>query len=161
MILRPTLAFAFAHPAHFIALGFGAGVSRFAPGTVGTLLGFPIYWMMAPQYSPVEMLAIIGLMFAVGVWACEITGRHLGVADHGGMCWDEVVAFLLILLMVPPTVSWQLAAFFAFRFFDVVKPPPIRDIERRMKGGFGVMFDDILAALYTLLVIALAKRFLV
>lgn len=160
MILRPTLAFAFAHPAHFIALGFGAGVSRFAPGTVGTLLGFPIYWMMAPQYSPVEMLAIIGLMFAVGVWACEITGRHLGVADHGGMCWDEVVAFLLILLMVPPTVSWQLAAFFAFRFFDVVKPPPIRDIERRMKGGFGVMFDDILAALYTLLVIALAKRFL-
>lgn len=158
MILRPTLAFAFAHPAHFIAFGFGVGVSRFAPGTVGTVLGFPIYWMMAPQYSTLEMMGIIGLMFALGVWACEVTGRHLGVADHGGMCWDEVVAFLLILMMVPPTVSWQLAAFFLFRFFDVVKPPPIREIEKRMKGGFGVMFDDILAALYTLLVLAIAKR---
>ena len=158
MILRPSLSFVFAHPAHFIAFGFGAGVSRFAPGTVGTLVAFPIHWMMSPEYSPLVMMLAIGGMFLLGVWACEVTGRHLGVADHGGMCWDEVVAFLLILEIVPATVSWQLAAFFVFRFFDVVKPPPIRDLERRMKGGFGVMFDDILAALYTLLLIAVMVR---
>ncbi len=158
MILRPGLKFAFAHPAHFISFGFGAGASRFAPGTMGTVVAFPIHWMLGPGYSPFEVFAILGLMFALGVWACEVTGRHLGVADHGAMCWDEVVAFLLILQFVPQTLAWQAAAFFAFRFFDVVKPPPIRDLERRMKGGFGVMFDDILAAGYTLLLLAIIKR---
>ncbi|MBK8063678.1 MAG: phosphatidylglycerophosphatase A [Betaproteobacteria bacterium] len=162
MILRPTLAFAFAHPAHFIALGFGAGLAPFAPGTFGTLPAFPDLVAAGPEgHSPVQMLALIVALFAAGVWACEITGRHLGIADHGAMVWDEVVAFLLVLALLPAGTGWMVAAFLLFRFFDIVKPPPIRDCERRMKGGFGVMFDDILAALYTLLVIALAKRFLV
>ena len=158
MILRPGFRFVFGHPAHFIAFGFGAGLSRFAPGTAGTLAGFPLYWLVGPHYSPWEMLALVLVLFMIGVWACGITGRHLGISDHGGMCWDEIVAFLLILEVAPNELAWQIAAFFLFRFFDVVKPSPIRELEKRMKGGFGVMFDDILAAGYTLLLLAIAKR---
>jgi len=158
MLLRPGLAFAYAHPAHFIALGFGAGASRIAPGTVGTLLAFPLWWVIRPGHGPVETLAIIVALFGLGVWACDLTGRHLGVADHGAMCWDEVVAFLAMLALLPDDTWWQLTAFFLFRAFDVVKPPPIRSLERRLKGGFGVMFDDLLAAGYALLILALVKR---
>ena len=158
MILRPGFKFVFSHPAHFIAFGFGAGLSRFAPGTAGTLVGFPIYWLIAPYYSAWEMLALIGVLFAIGVWACGVAGRNLGISDHGGMCWDEIVAFLLILEVAPKDLYWQVAAFFLFRIFDVVKPSPIRELEKRIKGGFGVMFDDILAAGYTLLALAVVKR---
>ena len=158
MILRPGFKFVFSHPAHFIAFGFGAGLSRFAPGTAGTLVGFPIYWLIAPYYSAWEMLALIGVLFAIGVWACGVAGRNLGISDHGGMCWDEIVAVLLILEVAPEGLYWQVAAFFLFRIFDVVKPSPIRELEKRMKGGFGVMFDDILAAGYTLLALAVVKR---
>lgn len=160
IVFRPRPAFAFTHPAHFIAFGFGAGLAPVAPGTAGTLLAFPIWWLIGGTYDPWVLFGALAFLFAVGVWACDITGRHLGVADHGAMCWDEVVAFLLILAIAPPPPAWQAAAFFLFRAFDVVKPPPIRQLERRMKGGFGVMFDDILAAGYTLLVLALARRFL-
>ena len=158
LILRPGFRFVFNHPAHCIAFGFGAGLSRFAPGTAGTLVGFPLYWWLTLYVSEIEMLTLIVILFALGVWACGITGRHLGISDHGGMCWDEIVAFLLILEIAPADLAWQVAAFFLFRFFDVVKPSPIRELERRMKGGFGVMFDDILAAGYTLLALAIIKR---
>ena len=159
MILgRPAARFAFSHPAHFIALGFGAGLSPFAPGTAGTLLALPIWWLIGGSYEPLLLLGFLAFLFAVGVWACELTGRHLGVADHAAMCWDEVVAFLLVLAVVPEDPWGQAAAFFLFRAFDVVKPPPIRELEMRIKGGLGVMFDDLLAAGYTLLVLALCKR---
>ena len=156
---HPGFAFAYAHPAHFIALGFGAGVSRFAPGTVGTLVAFPLWWLIRTGYGPAETLVLVALLFAIGIWACELTGRHLGIADHSAMCWDEVVAFLAILALIPDEPWWQIAAFLLFRFFDVVKPPPIRNVERRLKGGFGVMADDVLAAGYALVVLALIKRF--
>ena len=155
---RPSAHFAFSHPAHFIALGFGAGLSRFAPGTAGTLVAFPIWWLIGGAYAPLVLLGFLALLFAVGVWACTRTGRDLGISDHGAMCWDEIVAFLLVLAMVPEDPWWQAAAFFLFRAFDVVKPSPIREFELRFKGGFGVMFDDLLAAGYTLLVLALFKR---
>ena len=158
MILRPGFRFVFSHPAHFISFGFGAGLSPFAPGTAGTLVGFPVFWLIGSRYPVWEMLVLVGLLFALGVWACGITGRNLGIADHGGMCWDEIVAFVLILEIAPEDPYWQAAAFFLFRLFDVVKPSPIRELEKRMKGGFGVMFDDILAAGYTLLALALIKR---
>ena len=159
IVFRPAARFAFNHPAHFIAFGFGAGLSPFAPGTAGTLLAIAIAWLLGLvlPWTYVALLAIP--LFLVGVWACGVTGRNLGVADHGAMCWDEVVAFLLVLAVAPQDPWWQAAAFFLFRAFDVVKPPPIRQLEARIKGGFGVMFDDILAAGYTLLVLALAKRF--
>jgi len=157
--LRPR--FAFVHPAHFIAVGFGAGLAPFAPGTFGTLVAFPLWWLLGSWLSPLELGALLALLFAIGIWACEVTGRHLGVADHGAMVWDEIVAFLAVLLVVPARPPWQIAAFVVFRLFDVVKPPPIRQFERRFKGGFGVMFDDLLAAGYTMLVLAIAKRLLI
>jgi phosphatidylglycerophosphatase A len=157
-LARPTAKFAFGHPAHFIALGFGAGLSPFAPGTAGTLLAIPIWWLIGGAYEPKVLFGFLALLFGAGVWACERTGRDLGVSDHGAMCWDEIVAFLLVLAMVPEDPWWQAAAFFLFRAFDVVKPPPIRQFEMRFKGGFGVMFDDILAAGYTLLILSLVKR---
>jgi phosphatidylglycerophosphatase A len=156
--VRPQPRFAFTHPAHFIAFGFGAGLAPFAPGTAGTLLAFPLWWLLG-AYPPAALFAILAFLFAVGVWACDVTGRRMGVADHGAMCWDETVAFLLVLAIAPQDWRWQAAAFLLFRAFDVVKPPPIRRLESRMKGGFGVMFDDLLAAAYTLLVLALARRF--
>ena len=164
-IVRVTPRFVFAHPAHFIALGFGAGVLP-AAGTFGTLLGFPIYWALEAQFSapsslqvsPLWLFGVIAALFALGVWACDVTGRHLGVSDHNGMCWDEVVAFLLVLMFTPQGWAWQAVAFFAFRFFDVVKPPPIRQFDRSMKGGLGVMFDDVLAAGYTLLLMAVLRQ---
>ena len=160
-IVRVTPRFVFAHPAHFIALGFGAGVLP-AAGTFGTLLGFPIYWALEAQFSapfsPLWLFGVIAALFALGVWACDVTGRHLGVSDHNGMCWDEVVAFLLVLMFTPPGWAWQAVAFFAFRFFDVLKPPPIRHFDRSMKGGLGVMFDDVLAAGYTLLLLAVIRQ---
>jgi len=160
MVLRPGAAFALAHPAHFVALGFGAGLAPLAPGTAGTLLALPLWWLLGRGHGPLELLAAIAFLFAVGVWACERTGRALGVADHGAMCWDEVVAFLLVLALTPAALAWQAAAFVLFRAFDILKPPPIRNLERRFKGGFGVMLDDLVAAGYTLLVLALAKRIL-
>jgi phosphatidylglycerophosphatase A len=155
--LRPTLGFTFSHPAHAIAFGFGAGLSPFAPGTAGSALGWAIGWALGALH-PAAFFSVVVVFFLAGLWACEVTGRHLGVADHGGMVWDEVVAFLLVLAVVPRALVWQAAAFVLFRFFDIAKPPPIRQLERRYGGGFGVMFDDIVAAAYTLLALAVVKR---
>jgi len=107
---------------------------------------------------PLALLGAVAVLFVLGIWACGLTGRNLGVADHGGMVWDEIVAFLLILAVLPKNLPWQAAGFVAFRFFDILKPPPIRWLERRYHGGFGVMADDILAAGYALLVLAAVKR---
>jgi phosphatidylglycerophosphatase A len=159
MITHPTARFAFAHPAHVIALGLGTGLAPVAPGTVGTALAFPIFMLLDRWLDAPWFFAVIVAFFAIGVWACGRTGRDLGVADHGAMNWDEVVAMLLILLIIPDEWEWWLFAFFVFRFFDVLKPPPIRYIDSTMKGGLGVMFDDIVAAFYTLLVVAAVQRF--
>lgn len=160
MSARPHAAFVFAHPAHAIAFGFGAGLARRAPGTFGTLLAFPLWWLLGLLQAPLAVLGAVALLFALGVWACGVTGRRLGAHDHSGMVWDEVVAFLLVLAVIPPGFDWQLAAFVLFRAFDVAKPPPIRELEHRFRGGFGVMLDDLLAAGYTLLVLAILKRLL-
>ena len=156
----PTAGFAFAHPAHAIALGFGAGLAPFAPGTAGTLVAWPVGWYLGSVASPAVLAASLALAFLVGMWACELTGRHLGVADHSSMVWDEIVAFLVILAIVPRDPAWQAAAFVLFRAFDIGKPPPIDWFDRRLRGGFGVMFDDLLAAGYTLVCLAAIKRLL-
>jgi len=156
--MNPDARFAFSHPAHAIALGFGAGLSRYAPGTAGTLLAWVLGWLLLDEQAPALQLLVLGIAFALGVWACSLTGRHLGVADHGAMVWDEVVAFLLVLVVLPKTLAWQAAAFVLFRAFDIVKPPPIRWLERRLHGGLGVMADDLLAAGYTLLCLSIVKR---
>jgi phosphatidylglycerophosphatase A len=158
IVFRPRAGFAFSHPAHFIAFGFGAGLVPYAPGTAGTVLAYPLWRLFELTLSPLVIFALIALLFILGAWVCDVTGRHLGIADHSAMVWDEVVAFLLVLAIVPPAAPWQGAAFVLFRFFDIAKPPPIRWFERRYPGGFGVMFDDLIAAGFTLVVLALTKR---
>ncbi|CAN5362871.1 hypothetical protein BH09PSE6_BH09PSE6_33620 [soil metagenome] len=101
--------------------------------------------------------AILVPAFIVGIPACTITGRHLGVADHGSMVWDEIVAIVMVLVVLPPSLGWQLAGVIVFRIFDILKPPPISTIERRYHGGFGVMIDDLVAALITIAVLLLAR----
>lgn len=157
MLSRPTPAFAFGRPARIVAFGFGAGLARFAPGTFGTLAAWPLGWMLAGTH-PALAGPLLAALFLFGVWACGVTARELGVADHGAIVWDEIVAFLVILLVLPRSIAWQAAGFVVFRAFDIGKPPPIRWIERRYRGGFGVMFDDLVAAGYTLLVLAVVRR---
>jgi phosphatidylglycerophosphatase A len=156
----PSWRFMLRHPAHVIALGAGAGLVPVAPGTAGTLLAFPLYWALAATCAPTALIAVIAGGFLLGIWACGATGRALGVADHGAMVWDEVVAFALVLAFTPAGWPWQAGAFLLFRLFDILKPPPIRYFDRRLKSGFGVMFDDLLAAGYTLLILAVCQRFI-
>jgi phosphatidylglycerophosphatase A len=154
----PTIRFLFAHPAHFIALGFGAGLAPVAPGTFGTLVALPIAAALRAYANDSVFAAVIVVGFFVGVWAAGRTGRALGAADHGAIVWDEVIAFLLVLFFVGPDPVREAFAFLLFRGFDVAKPPPAGFIDRQWHGGFGVMADDIVAAFYALLILALWQR---
>ncbi|MDB5825102.1 MAG: phosphatidylglycerophosphatase [Herminiimonas sp.] len=158
-VSKPTLRFMLAHPAHWIAQGFGSGLSPVMPGTAGTLFAWASFRLLS-AWRPSTLFPLhwgigIAIGFLVGVWACARTGRDLGIADHGSMVWDEIIAFwLVLLLLAPASFGTQLWAFLWFRLFDMVKPPPIGWFDRKLKGGFGVMWDDILAAFYTLLLFA-------
>jgi len=151
--------FIFKSPIHFIALGFGTGLSPRAPGTVGTLVGFPLFLALAPM-SLAAQIATLAVLFVAGCYLCEVTGKALGVADHGGIVWDEIVAFCAVLMTVPAHWTWWVAAFIAFRFFDIVKPMPIGWLDRRYKNGFGVMVDDAMAAAYAIACLWLPQTFL-
>lgn len=156
---RPGPRFMLSHPAHILAQGFGSGLSPVVPGTLGTLFGWFSFalltWRWPGFFTAFNWAVIIGAGFVVGVWACDKTGHDMGIADHGSMVWDEIIAFWIVMLFVMPAgILTQLAAFLVFRFFDMVKPPPIGYFDRHFKGGFGVMWDDIVAAFYTLLVFA-------
>ena len=160
LIVRPTARFMLAHPAHIIAQGFGSGLSPIMPGTSGTLFAWWSFALLSARwpewFTALHWFELIVVGFAVGTWACDKTGRDLGIADHGSMVIDEIVAFwLVLLLLMPADFSTQCWAFLWFRFFDMVKPPPIGYFDRHLKGGFGVMWDDIVAAFFTLLVFAL------
>ena len=152
--VTPNLKFLLSHPSHFIALGFGSGLSPRAPGTVGTLVGFPLFWLLtfAPENAQFMML---GLLFLVGIPLCTQTGKALGVSDHGSIVWDEIVAMMLILKFTPSTPLGLGMAFVLFRLFDIWKPAPIRQCDAQLKGGFGVMFDDLLAAVYAIICLKL------
>ena len=119
-----------------------------------------LLWVVLFQGRP-DML-IVGVLvaaFALGCWACERTGRALGVPDHGGMVWDEIVAFWLVLWLTPNSLAAQAVAFVVFRAFDIIKPQPVRYFDAHLKGGFGVMWDDIVSAAYSLLVMAVLVTF--
>ncbi len=146
----PTLRFLLAHPAHCFALGFGAGLAKHGPGTVGTLVGLLLFLPLA-QLNLVLQLLIITILFMVGIYFCAKTGQALGVADHGSIVWDEIVAMMLVLTTTPMHVMWWGVAFVLFRLFDIWKPAPIRQCDAAIKGGFGVMLDDLLAAIYTII----------
>lgn len=145
----PDLRFLLSHPSHFIALGFGAGLARLAPGTLGTLVGLPLFYclMATPELVHYTTIAVL---FFIGIPICTKTGKALGVADHGSIVWDEIVAMMLVLEFTPHSAKWWLTAFTLFRIFDIWKPFPIRQCDAKIKGGFGVMFDDLLAAIYAI-----------
>ncbi|HEX4884235.1 MAG TPA: phosphatidylglycerophosphatase A [Casimicrobiaceae bacterium] len=154
----PTFRFFVAHPAHVIALGFGTGLSPWAPGTVATLFAIPLGDWLNARTTDAGYLVVVALMFAVGAWASGRTGRDLGVADHGGIVIDEIAAFLLVMFFVGTSLERVALGFLLFRLFDIVKPPPIRAIDARMKNGVGVMLDDLLAAAMALVAFAIVVR---
>jgi len=160
LLVKPGWRFLLSHPAHLLSFGFGSGLARKAPGTFGTLVAFPLYWALSLRLTDLGIFLILVLAFAVGVWVCGFTGKALGAADYSGIVWDEIVAFLLVLFFTPPGWYWALLAFTLFRFFDIVKPLPIRYFDSHWHGGLGVMFDDLLAAGYTLLCMAIVKSLL-
>ena len=149
MTILPDFKFLLSHPAHFFALGFGSGLAKKAPGTFGTLAGFPMFWLISAYTFSVQLI-IIFLLFIIGIYFCGKTGKTLGVSDHGSIVWDEIVAMMFVLALVPENwIVWS-AAFLLFRLFDIWKPFPIRQLDARLKNGFGVMFDDLLAAVYAI-----------
>ena len=168
-VTRPTWRFMVRHPAHWIALGFGSGLSRLAPGTAGTLWAWVAFVALSPVMSDVRWGLLIALGIALGCWASAVTARNMGVLDPGSVVWDEVVAFWLVLwLVAPASLAAQAVAFGLFRFFDAVKPGPVgwadqlfhnidpaTDPWAWQKAGWGIMFDDLVAAFCTLLTIAL------
>jgi phosphatidylglycerophosphatase A len=153
----PSLQFLMAHPAHLVACGFGSGLSPRAPGTVGTLFGWLSFLLLRPYMSDFELLVFIVVCFVGGVLAVHKTGVDLGVIDHGSIVWDEIVPFWLVLLFCPDNWLWQITAFCLFRFFDISKPQPARYFDEQVKNGLGVMTDDLVAAGYTLLVLAVLR----
>ena len=134
-------------PVHLLALGLGTGLAPLAPGTAGTLLAVLPAWLVAEWPWPAR-LALVAVLFALGVWICGESARRLGVHDHPAIVLDEVVGFLAISLAAPVGVTGMAAAFLAFRVFDIVKPWPIRDVDHRLRGGIGIMLDDLIAAGY-------------
>jgi phosphatidylglycerophosphatase A len=146
--------FLLANPAHFIALGFGAGLAPVAPGTFGTLVAWPLFWLLDRHAEAIAFLMIVAALFVFGIAVCGRTARALGVEDPKAVVWDEIVAFLLVLFFTPRAWVWQGIAFALFRLFDALKPGPIRIIEARFRGGFGIMIDDLAAAFLTLVALA-------
>lgn len=153
--MRPTFSFLISHPAHFVACGFGSGLCPKGPGTAGTLAAWLLYPLLLAGLPAGTLPIFLALAFILGIVVAGRTGRDLGVSDHGAIVWDEMVPFWLVLMLTPPTLLWQGVAFALFRLFDITKPPPIRWADSQIKGGFGVMLDDLLAAIYTLLALAI------
>ncbi len=139
------------NPIHFAAFGFGAGAIKVAPGTCGTLVAIPLY-ILLQDLSLLVYISIIAVLFLLGVWLCQITTRDLGVHDHSGIVWDEIVGYLITMVAAPAGWLWIVLGFALFRLFDIWKPWPINLLDRHVKGGFGVMIDDVMAGIYAWLV---------
>jgi phosphatidylglycerophosphatase A len=161
-----TAAFMLRHPARWIALGFGSGLSPRAPGTVGTLWGWLAFMVLNRWLNDAQWGVLIALSLVFGLWACTLTAQHLAIADPGAIVWDEVVAFWIMLWLLMPCDVWmQLAAFILFRYLDAVKPGPVGWADRLFKlrpgqaigwrQGLGILFDDLVAAACGLLFLAL------
>lgn len=157
MAKPPSPRFLFAHPAHFIACGFGSGLTPWAPGTFGTLFALLSFPPLRAVMNDMQLLIFLAAAYLLGIWAIGVTGKALGEPDHGSIVWDEIVPFWFVLLMTPPGWLWMLTAFALFRLFDIIKLPPAGWFDRNVKNGFGVMADDACAAGHTLIVLAVLK----
>jgi phosphatidylglycerophosphatase A len=149
--------FRLSNPVHFLALGFGSGLLPIAPGTWGTLITIPIYWvLMSLEVSLPVYLGVCGFMFLVGIGLCSRTTADAGVHDPRAIVWDEMVGYLVTMILLPFEWGWIIAGFFVFRIFDVIKPWPIGWVDKNVHGGFGIMVDDVLAGLASCAVLHLA-----
>lgn len=153
--MKPTAREVLMHPVHLLAFGFGAGLSPVAPGTFGTLVAVPM--VAAAWLLPLGPRVAIGaLLLAGGTWICGESAKRLGVHDYGGIVMDEIASFYLLMLLLPQNWYWMVAGFVMFRIFDIAKPWPINVLDRKVGGGFGIMLDDVVAALFAGLVLRLA-----
>ena len=140
------------NPKHFIAFGFGSGASPFMPGTVGTVVGI-LFFIGLSQFTFWSYLVITALLFIFGIWLCDSTAKDIKVHDHAGIVWDEIVGYLIAMIGLPCSWGWVLAGFLVFRIFDIFKPWPIKWLDNKVPGGFGIMVDDLLAGIYSLIVL--------
>ncbi len=166
--IQPSARLVFTDPVMLAAFGFGSGLAPKAPGTFGTLVGIPFFLLMQ-DLSLLHFSLLTTAFFAIGCWFCGYAANKLGVHDHGGIVWDEIVGFLITMLpvyFIEPQAAWMnewtilAMAFLAFRFFDIIKPAPIKWADARLPGGFGIMFDDLLAGVYAAGALALAMLYL-
>ena len=141
-------------PVNFLAFGFGTGLAPVAPGTFGSLPGILLAWLTLDMGIYVQV-GIATALFSSGIWICGESARRIGVHDHGGIVWDEICGMYITLLLAPATVLGFALGFGLFRLFDIVKPSPIRELDHRLGGGLGIMLDDLVAALYALILLAL------
>jgi len=151
---KKAVKFNLADPVQFLAVGFGSGLAPRAPGTFGTLAAIPLYLIIATYFNA-YYLAIVLVMSIVGIFICDRAAKSVGVHDHPAIVWDEFVGFLITMFLIP--LSWQsiVVGFVLFRFFDILKPWPISLADKKLTGGFGIMFDDVLAGLFALFIMHL------
>lgn len=157
--VSPSWAFLVSHPAHFAGLGFGSGLVPVAPGTFGTLAAIPLWLLMADLAFIVQCAVIVFAAF-VGIYFCAKTADDLGAHDHGAIVWDEFVGYWVAMMFAPSGWGWVLVGFLLFRFFDILKPWPIRVLDKKVHGGFGIMVDDVLAGVFAGVVIQIVLIFL-
>jgi phosphatidylglycerophosphatase A len=151
---QATPASVWRNPIHFLAFGFGSGALPWAPGTFGTLVAIPLFLLLAPL--PLwAYLSLVAVLTVLGVWLCQVTSRDLGVHDHAGIVWDEIVGYLITMIAIPATWPWLVTGFVLFRLFDIIKPWPIGWADHHVHGGLGIMLDDVLAAVYAGLIMQL------
>jgi phosphatidylglycerophosphatase A len=141
-------------PVNFLAFGFGTGLAPFAPGTFGSIPGLVLFWLTM-DFGLYVQLGIAASMTLAGIWICGESARRIGVHDHGGIVWDEIVGMYITLMVAPVSIVGFVLAFVLFRVMDIVKPWPIRDLDHSIHGGLGIMLDDLVAALYAALLLGL------
>ena len=147
------------NPVHFLALGFGSGLIKPAPGTWGTLAAVPVYWVLATLPISVFLLVIL-IGFAVGIYLCGKTASDVGVHDHGAIVWDEFIGFWITMIAIPFNWVNVLIGFILFRIFDIIKPWPIKVLDQKVHGGFGIMIDDVIAGVFACIILHLLQSVL-
>ncbi|MFK8030772.1 MAG: phosphatidylglycerophosphatase A [Gammaproteobacteria bacterium] len=143
----------FSDPVMLLAFGFGTGLAPKAPGTAGTVVGIPFAILLSRLPLVQEWIAI-AIMSIAGIFICGYAAKKLGVHDHGGIVWDEVVGYVITVAFVPDSWLWLVLGFAFFRLFDIVKPWPIRELDHSISGGLGIMLDDVVAAIFAALCLA-------
>lgn len=158
---NPLYRISLRRPTHFLAVGFGSGLMQKAPGTWGSLVGVILGWILL-QFLSLNYFAILtALCFFIGIYICQKTADDMQIHDHSSIVWDEIVGVFIVLLALPEfSLFWCVIAFVTFRFFDILKPYPIRYFDHKLESGFGIMFDDVLAAVYAVICIFLIHQFI-